>query len=271
MPRMGFTPIELPVVSRRQRAAFTLVELLVVIGIIALLIGILLPTLHRAREAGARTACISNIRQLGMGFVMYQNENKGRFPRQSPYYNGSRVHMEEDWIYWQDDVRARIKQSAVLRLIKGDVESMMRCPSDQEWKNRIQSHTGGSYYYSYVLNNRMSSFVPSGNFDQPIVASSTAVSNIVQVQRPAEKILLFEEDLNTIDDGAGNPYSATNLLSIVHTRSLKRAGIDDTYAAWGNQTPNPKCRGNVAFCDGHADFITREMAHNNKYIDPKTP
>jgi prepilin-type N-terminal cleavage/methylation domain-containing protein len=64
--------------SRRQ--AFTLVELLVVIGIIAILISVLLPTLSRARESAKKTACLSNMRELGNSFRLYAAANKDAMP-----------------------------------------------------------------------------------------------------------------------------------------------------------------------------------------------
>lgn len=66
--------------SSRHRA-FTLVELLVVIGVIAILIALLLPALTRAREVAQRTACASNLRQTGMAMLMYYNEHGGELPQ----------------------------------------------------------------------------------------------------------------------------------------------------------------------------------------------
>ena len=64
-----------------RRRGFTLVEILVVVGIIAMLIALLLPTLGKAREAANRVACAANLRSIGQGFFLYASDNRGNFPR----------------------------------------------------------------------------------------------------------------------------------------------------------------------------------------------
>ncbi len=65
----------------RCTSGFTLVELLVVIGIIALLISILMPALSAATERARRIRCGSNLRQIGQGLLLYANDNRGIYPR----------------------------------------------------------------------------------------------------------------------------------------------------------------------------------------------
>src|SRR2546430_13486093 len=88
----GFTLVELPVVSKSKREAFTLVELLVVIGIIAVLISILLPTLGKARAAAQTVACASNARQIALAIKLFAQEHRGYMPTVS----------DKDWA-WQRD------------------------------------------------------------------------------------------------------------------------------------------------------------------------
>ncbi len=97
---------------------FTLVELLVVIGIIAVLIALLLPTLSRAREQAKKTACLSNLNSLGQAMFMYANQNRDRLPNMNPpgtwldYIGANRAMVS-----FADDIKA---------------PRVFHCPSDRD-------------------------------------------------------------------------------------------------------------------------------------------
>jgi prepilin-type N-terminal cleavage/methylation domain-containing protein/prepilin-type processing-associated H-X9-DG protein len=117
--------------SARTPRAFTLVELLVVIGIIALLIGILLPVLSKAREQSRRTACLANLRTIGQAMFLYAAAHKDRLPNHNP------VGM------WQSEKTA---STALTSFANGFVKqaAVFHCPSDPD--PVPQQITNGFYF-----------------------------------------------------------------------------------------------------------------------------
>ena len=88
-----------------RRRGFTLIELLVVIAIIAILMAVLMPALQRAREQGKRAACLSNVKQFGISWVLYADENDQKIVNSCTIENseGHNDTLEPCWMYFHSD------------------------------------------------------------------------------------------------------------------------------------------------------------------------
>jgi prepilin-type N-terminal cleavage/methylation domain-containing protein/prepilin-type processing-associated H-X9-DG protein len=213
------------------RRAFTLVELLIVIAVIAILAAILLPTLGNAKLSARRITCVNNLRQLGLASQMYWDDHEGdAFRYMMGASNGGTIYWFgwiEAWVPGNEGQRAFDATAGVLYPYFGG-RGVEVCPS-LDYNSRLfkAKATGAAYGYGYNLH--ISAPAP-----QPPV-------KIHRVTRPSDIALLA--DAGQINDfqepaSADNPlieefYYINDTETTVHFRHNRRA--------------------NVLYCDGHVD------------------
>lgn len=133
---------------RPSLRAFTLVELLVVIGIIALLIGILMPALSAMQREGRKTVCKSNLRQLGLAVRLYTDQNKNKYPKSPSLPSVNPYNLPTVMQRLSSFISATIPQNQI-----DNAEGVMvvfRCPAD----NEVFPVEKTSYFYYNELGER---------------------------------------------------------------------------------------------------------------------
>lgn len=220
-----FAVVQRPVMAARQRG-FTLIELLVVIAIIAILAAMLLPALSKAKAAAQRTACMNELKQIGLSTHMYV-EDFGCYP---PRVDGG------EFARWP---------AALYRYFRNT--NMMVCPSEVALYGKLPGNNagGGTGYADYQADNAPCSYIMNGWND--VFPNDWQIKNIYmkesQMLKPADTIVMGERRHSDQDDFWMDVYETENggfnnlIYCVQHARH-------------GGHKPSPSGGSNYVFGDG---------------------
>jgi len=201
--------------NKSRRRGFTLIELLVVIAIIAILAAILFPVFARARENARRASCQSNLKQIGLGVMMYTQDYDEHMPPSSANVAAGVTPTPNFYYVLQPYVKST---------------QLFKCPSD----STPFTGTGiNSYGYSYYY----------------LAPSPSSTVSLSAIQSPSETVMVTDKDDSSTRD-FDYPPSGWRL----NGGSWTTSGSTSLGYQYGNVNPRHLDGVNVLWCDGHVKW-----------------
>jgi len=204
-----------------RRRGFTLIELLVVIAIIAILAAILFPVFARAREKARQSSCLSNVKQLSLGIIMYAQDYDERFP----HYRWVKEPPSSVWIdrdnsaatnrhFWVENIEPYLKNTEILF-----------CPSSDYDAGMV---TNGKRYLTYGYNGKMNT------------------TKLALFKNTAQKIMIGDLGMRH-SDRTPTGYVENWFIWVDNDSQWRQ------YSWWSNIHNGG---GNYGFMDGHAKWLS---------------
>ncbi len=263
----------------REKKAFTLVELLVVVGIIAVLISILLPALSKVRQQALSVACASNLRQIGQAFNFYTNEFKGALPASICIKYGPsnteafrwQVYTAYRYFPGQFEISPTTSEFTWGFTKSDPVRNIYNCPADQFAIDYRQGGKPkiwqGGEGMSYTANGNVLHGWSSGTS-----GAAKAFNRISRIQNTSEVIMLLEKKGDAFvgsvigGNSVNPPTSGTGTGDRIWRLSdgyIAYAGLENKSSQFGRHGTGERrdCQrfSNVLFADFHVDAVPYEV------------
>ena len=220
--------------EKKTEKGFTLIELLVVIAIITILAAILFPVFAKVREKGRQTACLSNLKQLGLGVQMYNQDYDGQYPWVAGDCGG------ELGIQFVCASGTELLKTNINSYLKND--QIWRCPSAEN--SAVTLKDGSTTFQDYSIN----ALLTGGRYTSGTYPYPTAIVGDTQVVEPSKTLLMFERNKTRSSIG-----SDSTDLAQADSGSWGCSGVSCGYSKVVSSRQHND-GANLAFCDGHAKW-----------------